>query len=444
MNSHKANIANEKFHNNPYRIGKKRTNRIVNELQGKKAVNTHEHRVLHIDDKSTESIVRHFPQLSNIFESRGDQVCYNADIALIIPKGRRCLFWFTIYENQNICYLIDCIHVNNHITSKINRTSYFAIQSGFDTTLCDGAGTILRGTHTRINNKPVGAIEDIYYYKGVNVQQRPLIERLKLLMDAFTYEIGQQRYFEKQCVLAMCVVVDGNTPPDEIMRQTNALSYPVKFIQFRYDTRRDCPVVNVEPATYNNYILTQNSRHYNPNMINPPPPPPPPPHIVHASVPVPVHMPVHMRSENRYNNNNTVYHQQRHQQHHSTHVNELVFIVTPALQNDIYLLHTYVQSEQSHRKFHGYAGIQNYDTSVMMNKIFRNIKENNNLDALEESDDDDDFENIAPDKYVNLDKSFRMVCRYMQKINKWIPLRLANNGQRVATEQDTSGLGITR
>ena len=35
-----------------------------------------------------------------------------------------------------------------------------------------------------------------------------------------------------------------------------------------------------------------------------------------------------------------------------------------------------------------------------MNNIFRNIKENTNLDALEESDDEEEFENISLDKYV--------------------------------------------
>ena len=35
-----------------------------------------------------------------------------------------------------------------------------------------------------------------------------------------------------------------------------------------------------------------------------------------------------------------------------------------------------------------------------MNSLFRNIKENNNLDTLEESDDEDDFENTNPSKYI--------------------------------------------
>ena len=42
--------------------------------------------------------------------------------------------------------------------------------------------------------------------------------------------------------------------------------------------------------------------------------------------------------------------------------------------------------------YQGIAAIPDYKTSVLLNKVFRNIKENDNLDALEESDNEDEFE----------------------------------------------------
>jgi hypothetical protein len=61
-----------------------------------------------------------------------------------------------------------------------------------------------------------------------------------------------------------------------------------------------------------------------------------------------------------------------------------------------------------------------------MNKIFRNIKENLNLDLLEESDNEEDFENINPNKYVNLNISKSFECIYNYKFKKWIPIKLSN------------------
>ena len=56
----------------------------------------------------------------------------------------------------------------------------------------------------------------------------------------------------------------------------------------------------------------------------------------------------------------------------------------------------------------GMADIPDYKTSCYMNGLFRNIKENCNLDLLEESDDEDDFENTDAAKYVDLDKEIIM------------------------------------
>ena len=57
-----------------------------------------------------------------------------------------------------------------------------------------------------------------------------------------------------------------------------------------------------------------------------------------------------------------------------------------------------------------------------MNKLFRNIKENNNLDTLEESDEEEEFENIQIDKFVDLNKLFKMRCIFNYKFKKWIPV----------------------
>lgn len=100
------------------------------------------------------------------------------------------------------------------------------------------------------------------------------------------------------------------------------------------------------------------------------------------------------------------------------------FEVRANIQNDIYEL--YCLQEQ-YKLFHSYAVIPDYKTSVMMNNIFRNIKENQNLDALEESDDEDEFENINDDKYVSLNTSKIMECTFNTQHSKWVPLKTVFN-----------------
>ena len=78
-------------------------------------------------------------------------------------------------------------------------------------------------------------------------------------------------------------------------------------------------------------------------------------------------------------------------------------------------------------EFYDLALIDSFETSKFMNKLFRTIKENNNLDTLEESDSEEEFENINIDKFVNLEKSYLIDCEYNNKFKKWIPRNLSKN-----------------
>lgn len=92
------------------------------------------------------------------------------------------------------------------------------------------------------------------------------------------------------------------------------------------------------------------------------------------------------------------------------------FFVRPHIQPDIYTLYT--ENEV------GYACIPDYKTSKMLNHIFRNVPENDNLDVLEESEDEEDFENVEPDKHVNLRLIKRFKCKYNQGFKLWVPCEL--------------------
>jgi hypothetical protein len=71
-----------------------------------------------------------------------------------------------------------------------------------------------------------------------------------------------------------------------------------------------------------------------------------------------------------------------------------------------------------------------------MNTIFRKIKENTNLDLLEESDDEEEFENEDPDKFVNLEKSCYMKCVYNNKFKKWEPVKVSAIGTKIVTSAE--------
>tara|TARA_B100001142_G_scaffold323969_1_gene374908 strand:+ start:262 stop:1191 length:930 start_codon:yes stop_codon:yes gene_type:complete len=97
------------------------------------------------------------------------------------------------------------------------------------------------------------------------------------------------------------------------------------------------------------------------------------------------------------------------------------FFVKATLDPDIYHLYCLCNDKQH---YYDIAMVPSYKKSTELNSIFRNIKENTNLDFLEESDSDDDFENICEDKYVDLNKTVKMECVYMNNFKKWCPLQI--------------------
>ena len=111
-----------------------------------------------------------------------------------------------------------------------------------------------------------------------------------------------------------------------------------------------------------------------------------------------------------------------------------MFLVKPDIQNDIYYLYCLDQNLKEEQ--HSIAHVPDYNTSVMLNKLFRIIKENNNLDALEESDDEEEFENEDISKFVHLDKSHKMVCQFNHKFKKWTPIKLANEDNKIITSYE--------
>ena len=66
-----------------------------------------------------------------------------------------------------------------------------------------------------------------------------------------------------------------------------------------------------------------------------------------------------------------------------------------------------------------------------MNGLFRNIKENANLDYIEESDDEADFENIKEDRFVDLQKVVYIECVFNHKFKRWTPMRIMVDKSRV-------------
>jgi hypothetical protein len=101
-----------------------------------------------------------------------------------------------------------------------------------------------------------------------------------------------------------------------------------------------------------------------------------------------------------------------------------IFQISADIQNDIYDMYIY---DNNRLIYYDNLLINSYTNSVFMNNLFRNIKENNNLDLLEESDSESEFENTDQDKYVDLKKKINIKCKFNNKFKKWIPVEISKD-----------------
>jgi hypothetical protein len=239
-------------------------------------------------------------------------------------------------------------------------------------------GSIFYGTFfsSQQNNSKCFCIEDIYYYKGKNISNKNFLEKLYFIKDIFANVISQMALTDKYLIFGVPLM---NNNFNNLLKEIELLPYKIGKIQFRFFNDK-----KIQFIKYYKPRINVSSKDLQLNMLT-----------------------------------------------------NAIFKITPDVQNDIYNLYVYNNGKED---FYDVAFIPDFKTSVMMNSLFRNIKENNNLDALEESDDENEFENERIDKYVFLDRSYKMHCEYNFKFKKWIPISLAKKHERIVT----SNLLVTR
>ena len=98
---------------------------------------------------------------------------------------------------------------------------------------------------------------------------------------------------------------------------------------------------------------------------------------------------------------------------------EEIFEIRPVALADIYHLYSV---QRGVLQYYDVACIPNYKTSIMMNSLFRCIKENQNIDLIEESDSDSDDGFAGNDRFKIKNIKVNMVCRRHKTFRKWVPI----------------------
>jgi hypothetical protein len=317
-------------------------------------------------------ILNDFPNVKLSYENIVHNKVYDTDMYLAIPEGRKSFLWFSYYKNNATCFLLELGEKKEILNIKIKNACF-----DYKLSYC----TILYGTsfyHLGLN---CFTMEDIFYYKGKNVSTHNWKNKMELFEKIVQNDMRQLAYNNTFLMIGLPLIYD---KMETLKRNLDKIKYKINCIQMRDYHKRNV-------SYFIPYHLLNEKKMLSPMKKE-------------------ISKVTQVKTQNKFSLE-------------TTSKREKVFKVRPDIQNDIY--HLYSLNDVNEYVEFDIAYIPNYTTSVMMNKLFRNIKENSNLDTLEESDDEEEFENEKIDKYVYLDKEYNMICAYNNKFKKWVPLKLA-------------------
>lgn len=363
-----------------------------------------------LDQNQINDIMQRFPSFELSYETVSHKkVSPDYKTCLAIPYGKKAFLWFTFFRDQNVCFLMELGRDKKKTISRVQ-----VIDVDMPTKLA--YGTVFYGSLTMSSDQskfPVFVIEDVPFFQGIPLAKSTFAEKLGFL----------NQFFETH---------------GPYVCQNMAITLPVMWAVVQ-DCSETIPVI---PSSWQNHI-PYSIHHFQYRALT----------TILPLINVPNNHPI--MSANGSNGSNGPKNSMTKQSTNSTLAkqapvfaeNPACYFVPPALprfdfskpqykqptmfevkadiQADIY--HLYAFAKGSERVYCGLASIPNCGTSRLMNDLFRKIRENRNLDYIEESDDEEDFQDTRLDKYVDLSKTAVLECVFTQKFRRWLPRRIIPN-----------------
>jgi hypothetical protein len=359
--------------------------------------------MLFVNSNEKNQIISELPENIKLsYENIVHNKVLNPDFISIIPQGKKCLVWFTLKKDKQICYLLFMEPKGKHLKLPKTISNICVIENlSFDFSL--SYSTILYGTLFHYKTQPFFTVEDILFNQGINLIKEGWINKLNLIKRIFNKKIYQSS--------------------NSLFKYGNSLYFGLPILVTKFEHVRK----QIESLPYKLYcvLYIKNEKVYKMNIQN-----------INFDLDInldsnlekeDLKIDLKLKSEFFYTPSNQIKEPIKNyfDNKQKPIKKEIIFNIRPDIQNDIY--HLFCLDDKDNEYYVDIAYIPDYKTSVYMNSLFRKIKENDNLDYLEESDDEEEFENGKEDRFVNLDKELLMYCKYHYKFKKWVPQKKVIN-----------------
>lgn len=317
-------------------------------------------------------ILHRFPAFELSYETFAHKkVPPNYNICLSIPTGKKQLIWFTFDNGENIAILID---INK--THQIVKTTRINVPAITTETYY---GTLLYGTMVQSDDRNVFVIEDLCHYRGRNVKYLLFGEKLTYLQKLFVKDLPEQSLTnEDRIILALPYMRVSTDAELDSLPFYESMTKPAKYVTHHIQFRSSSTV-----APYLNHIYKKPQPIVEPSTT-----------VLIPRTDMNPRLPAYSKNA--------------------------VFRVVADIRDDVYHMFAY---SGSNSVYVNVAYIGTREQSKYMNSLFRKIKENINIDYGEESDDEETFQDMRVDKYVDLACEHMVECAFNRKFRMWEPIR---------------------
>ena len=131
-----------------------------------------------------EMLLKSFPHEIKFSYEKSTHKKVLSDLYVIIPKGRKYFVWFTHHDRKNVCLFLEICNRTRNIMNIFYRYVSFHDTLSY--------GTIFYGTLFSQSQYEIFSVENIYYYKGQNIQDHTYETKLK---------INGEPYFSRKALL---------------------------------------------------------------------------------------------------------------------------------------------------------------------------------------------------------------------------------------------------
>ena len=173
-----------------------------------------------LKDNEKQMLIKQFPTPKLSYETIIHKKVYKSDLIFVVPKGNKCFAWFTYFNDEPVCFILE-------LNDQLIVTKIFPVNTSFNFDL--SSGTILFGTFFKNANNTFFTIEDIYWHKEKELFKTSWHEKMTIINDLMENDIKQIKYNSTFLTFGLPIL---HNDINQLLKEIKNAPYAIQSLKF--------------------------------------------------------------------------------------------------------------------------------------------------------------------------------------------------------------------